>query len=62
MFSGAPPDWGTLLPDDGAAQVLVDAPFTATFDRATGLAAAWLGALSGITALMIRGVTEPRIG
>ena len=31
------PDWGILLPGDGAVQALVDAAFTPTFDRATGL-------------------------
>ncbi|MCH7901528.1 MAG: hypothetical protein IH818_11555 [Acidobacteria bacterium] len=66
MFCAAPPDWGILLPGDGAVRVLVDASFTSTFDfglPASYLAAAvWLAALRGSRRGWFRRVTEPRIG
>ena len=61
MFDAAPPPWGRYLPAHGAMRVLIDAAFTPGFDEAAALAlaAGWLVALGGMTALMFRKVVTP---
>jgi hypothetical protein len=49
MFDAAPPAWATWMPAHGAARVLVDGAFTASFDETTGLLIG-LGWLTAITA------------
>lgn len=61
MLRPEPPGWAELLPGYGASRLLVDAAFTAEFSEPRGvvIALAWVAALAGLAAAVLRRATSP---